>query len=72
MEPLQIQASSLLLFYFIFFFKSAFQLYFTIHYRNLLVKSKLTISLFQTVELSLLISLFKKKWDFRAMVSFSY
>ena len=40
--------------------KSCFLLYFSMNYRDFSVKSKLIISLFQTVKLSLSISLFHK------------
>ena len=40
---------------------STFLLYFSIDYRDFSVKSKLIISLFKTVRLSLLISLFRKR-----------
>ena len=47
-----------------------FLLYFSMNYRDFSVKSKLIISLFQTVKLSLSISLFQKS-EFREIVSFS-
>ena len=40
--------------------KNIFLLYFSMNYRDFSVKSKLIISLFQTVKLSLSISLFQK------------
>ena len=40
--------------------KTQFLLYFSMNYRDFSVKSKLIISLFQTVKLSLSISLFQK------------
>ena len=43
-----------------YFFKKMFLLYFSMNYRDFSVKSKLIISLFQTVKLSLSISLFQK------------
>ena len=55
----------LLYFYFIFFFalymtRKVILLYFSMNYRDFSVKSKLIISLFETVKLSLPISLFQK------------
>ena len=44
--------------------KHVFLLYFSVNYRDFSVKSKLIISLFQTVKLSLSISLFQKKIGF--------
>ena len=51
--------------------KIKFLLYFSMNYGDFSVKSKLIISLFQTVKLSLSISLFQKKKDFRVIYSFS-
>ena len=47
-----------------------FLLYFSMNYRDFSVKSKLIVSLFQTMKLSLSISLFQKK-DFHEIISFS-